>query len=531
MFPHIDPGGLLTGLVSATLFTFAIVYVVRSRRAANEIETPITEVLEGDIAPWTEGLFSSVAVEPRLPARGLILSVALHIVALSAAPAFPFLFPAKIHFSLKKFNVKVIEFRVPRPAVYAERAQTGLRPARQIRRPSPAGAARPAGNETAATQRIRRPQFELPASARTRSPEVVIQPDLPLDLHVTLPQPLPRTFLWAQAPAPPEESRLVGSAPNRPPALRSFSVPRVTPKVQLPNVELAIGELQIANGSQLTFRPPQLPLPPTNVSPVGSTLPQVETLGDLPATPLPPGTPMNLVAMTRQLAPLLDAYLLDQGNRLPEPAPAPLGGPAPEAGPGTAGASPGQLRGNLTDLLTGVPAAGAAPAPEARTGETAGLRPAPTDNLGIIVVQATAQEAGLEGSDALSGQPVYTVYLDVPGSTRRWILQYCLPGASATAHVVSSDRVQIVPRRAIQPPFPLERIPIDTRGFGSPGRRLVLYGQVSDQGEIANLRIVRGTGGAIDQIAVATLGRWSFRPARRGDNPVAVEALFGIPLD
>ena len=73
-------------------------------------------------------------------------------------------------------------------------------------------------------------------------------------------------------------------------------------------------------------------------------------------------------------------------------------------------------------------------------------------NLGIIIVQQSSRETLLEGSETLTGEPVYTVYFDSP----------------AVGLTILCSRVAVV--------------------------------------------------------------RHVFRPATRGDTPVAVEALFGIPL-
>jgi TonB-like protein len=107
-----------------------------------------------------------------------------------------------------------------------------------------------------------------------------------------------------------------------------------------------------------------------------------------------------------------------------------------------------------------------------------------------------------------------------------------VPGAELAASTIQSveGRVRVMPRRSVQPPYPLERIPVDLRGFKGEAQRLVVYAFVNEKGEALNLRVVHGTGQAVDKTALATLGRWAFRPALKDDQPVAVEAIFGIPL-
>ena len=90
--------------------------------------------------------------------------------------------------------------------------------------------------------------------------------------------------------------------------------------------------------------------------------------------------------------------------------------------------------------------------------------------------------------------------------------------------------IRILPKRTVQPPYPIDRIPVSLQGYEGQTRRLVVYAVVNERGETTNVRLIRGTGQNIDDTAVATLRRWTFRPAMRGETPVAIEALFGIPL-
>jgi TonB family protein len=286
---------------------------------------------------------------------------------------------------------------------------------------------------------------------------------------------------------------------------------------------------------------------------------------------------LNLIALMQTPAPSAPAYLLQTGNRLAEAQPGPNspsqaasgrnGSPAantdasetPKDAPqatgaeasanarlDASGAETAPSKGTYADLLAasspGSTGKGslAADSNAGQAGEQERRKPSgqsyPSGNLGVIIVQQSAQDTILEGSEILTGQPVYTVYFDVPGAPRRWILQYCLPGSDSKTFLEQPDGViRILPKRSVQPPFPIERIPLDVKSLPNPGtpvsvRRLVIYATVNERGETGNVRLIRGTGQEIDRAAVATLQRWTFRPAMRGDTPVAVEALFGIPL-
>jgi len=533
MLPQPDPAGVLMAVISAGLLTFALVYVVRSRRTVEQIDTPLSAAFSGDLHPMEPELFGNVFLDSGRPGLGLAASAALHLLVIVGTPLFPYLFPEKLKFDLRRFDMKLVEFRVPRPLLYAAPDRAAVRaaaPRIRMVESAAAGAAR----QQAAARKPPLLRYELPAGRRIRSQDVVIQPDQPPDLPLTPPLPLPRTFLWAQGPAPLQESVNIGANQPRLPA--PFLMPEASPKVQTPNRELSIGELEIAAGPVLTFRAPQLPMPVANISPLSMPATESPRPGDLPATPLPPGSPINLVALMKEIAAAAPSYLMDTGNRAAEAGLSGAAVPGAESGASAAPAA-GAAKATHAELLAAAPGSGAssgAAAADNRPKTPATDQTSLTGNLGVIVVQQNTAEAGMDGAEALTGEPVYTVYFDVPGSPRRWVLQYCVPHAAGATFVQETEsRVRILPRKTIKPPFPLERLPVDLKGFQGAGavRRLVIYAMVSARGEVENIRLVRGTGQEVDTNALATLRRWSFRPAIWGDAPVAVEALFGIPLD
>lgn len=531
MIPQLDLNGLVTALASAGLLTFAIVYVARSRRTAADLDTPLSQAFSADLGSSGPEMFSTAVLSGGSPGLGLIASAVMHLLVAFFTPLLPYLFPEDLGVDFRKYQVKLVEFRIPQRLMYTAPNETKadrLRPRAQV-----VGAVRAARAQAPAppapAPASARPRFQLPEAVRAQNRDVVIQPDQPPDVHAAIPQLLPRIFLWAQAPAPLEESRTVGAPPT---PTRPFSLPHTQPEVRRPNLELAVGDLQIGAAPVTTFRSPNLPVPAANVSPLSVPLPDAPALGELPATPLPPGSPMNLVVLLQNLAASAPAYLIGVGNRLPDsgtPGAGAIGGADAGADNNPDPTAQGSGQGTHADLLASAPNASSANTSSANTSGQS----VPTGRLGVIIVQQSAAESGFEGSEALSGQPVYTVYLDVPGSPRRWTLQYCVPGAETGAGFVqpSEGRIQISPRRSVQPPYPIDRLPVDVTGVQVAVRRLVVYAQVSERGEIQNVRMVRGAGLPVDEIAVATLQRWTFRPATRGDTPVAVEALFGIPLD
>ena len=58
----------------------------------------------------------------------------------------------------------------------------------------------------------------------------------------------------------------------------------------------------------------------------------------------------------------------------------------------------------------------------------------------------------------------------------------------------------------------------------------MVYATVDEEGAIGNLKVVRGADPQTDNTILAHLRSWECLPAFRGEEPILVEALFGIPL-
>ena len=161
-----------------------------------------------------------------------------------------------------------------------------------------------------------------------------------------------------------------------------------------------------------------------------------------------------------------------------------------------------------------------------------GRSPVPRKLHGIILISNEASSIP-EAADVLTGNPVYTVYLRVPGFTKKWVLQVCVP-QSETASEVQPGVIRVLSRKTLDPPYAEHKAPLNLNLDGVDPRRLparvVVYATVSPEGEIGNLRIVSGLNAEMDGRILANLQEWEFNPAFRDGEPVAVEALFGIPL-
>lgn len=164
----------------------------------------------------------------------------------------------------------------------------------------------------------------------------------------------------------------------------------------------------------------------------------------------------------------------------------------------------------------------------------AGDQPVPRKLHGIILVSNELQSLP-EAAGVLSGNPVYTVYVEVPGFRKKWILQVCIPAdEGGTLEFEDGGVLRVLARKALDPPYAVHRVApemalADEDPFYMPSR-LVVYFRVNEHGELLDQRIVAGVNERTDNAVLASLEDWQFHPAFHNGEPVAVEALFGIPL-
>ena len=151
---------------------------------------------------------------------------------------------------------------------------------------------------------------------------------------------------------------------------------------------------------------------------------------------------------------------------------------------------------------------------------------------GIILVGSGTRAPIPAAEGWLTGNPIYTVYLNVPGSVRRWVLQFCRPGRESRRLEISNGVIRLRQRHALQPPFArrTEAVHLNIEASGHWGRAAV-FARLDSTGAMSNLRILSGPGGENGDRILASLRAWEFVPAFEDGEPVAVEAVFSIPLN
>jgi hypothetical protein len=150
-----------------------------------------------------------------------------------------------------------------------------------------------------------------------------------------------------------------------------------------------------------------------------------------------------------------------------------------------------------------------------------------------VVVNLNTRELLPESPGVLTGQPVYTVYMPVPGSRREWILQFAIPNSRPPIEQKSVNSVKLGAIAPVRAPFPLRKASLSLQEPSSlPSQvRVVVYALITDQGALQEARVIRSVRSDVDTAVLACLREFAFRPATRDGRPVGVEALFGVPVN
>ena len=162
------------------------------------------------------------------------------------------------------------------------------------------------------------------------------------------------------------------------------------------------------------------------------------------------------------------------------------------------------------------------------------LRPVPRGQHGIILVSNSLTTVP-EAQGLLTGNPIYTVYLNVPNAAKKWTLQFCVPKSQSRQMEFQADGViRIIPRKQISPPYAIhtQGIPEAPEDMQASSRipRIVVFFTLNEHGKIGGLRFILGRNDWAKRVIPSTLSSWRFLPAFQGQTPVAVQALMTIPI-
>jgi len=147
----------------------------------------------------------------------------------------------------------------------------------------------------------------------------------------------------------------------------------------------------------------------------------------------------------------------------------------------------------------------------------------------VVVVQSSGTEAFPEASAALSGRPIYTVYLQV-GAPKEWILQYCVP--NMTGPVQTGNFVNLGNPAPVASPYPMVTVrPPEDWQHGSD--YLLVHGFLDESGRFRDMSILATqlSPAPTTSALLQYLAYWEFRPALVDGRPAKVEVILAVPPD
>lgn len=388
-------------------------------------------------------------------------------------------------------------------------------------------------------------KFQLPdLPVHDTAAQTLLQAEMPPDVPPAVDRRLPDLLFWSSDPAkPPERPIQPGNltAKLEPPKLNS------TPRLEAPNRESVTSDFRVASAPAAPAS--SLPLPPAaNTMPVRILDATQNPTGPTSIDPFT-GDPVHVMALSPDPAPLTDALkalFVPAGNQL-----ARLPGAPPLFGFSGSGDGSGESGGAFAASSGGSEPGGGAGdmtnSPElihslAGDGHIFGLLSPPGLNgtplrvlhpadgvFDVVVVQTSNSEAFSEGADALSGRPIYTVYLQV-GAPKEWIMEYCLPNMAGPAQ--SGGIVNLGTPEPVAAPYPTVTVrpPEDWR-HGSD--YLLVHGFLDESGRLRDMKVLasRNPRDPLTDAVLDYLPYWEFRPAIVDGHPVKVEVILAVPPD
>jgi hypothetical protein len=490
---------------------------------------------------------------PRRRWPGFAWSVLIHAAAIATMANLPAGRPRPPRNLWERSRmVQTLRLRVPENLYLASTGSPGRpkpAPAPKPAAPKAAEGAKPRAAEARPRAGGRRP-FELPPAVRAAdTDQTILQPlsqtgALPVNIR------LPEIFFWnTERPRPravkpfvdpghvktPQAPRVL----DAPPRLNTAGAPP-TPKVP--------ASTALAPSARLLAPPPSLPIRAAAQNTANSS-----SGTDDPQS----GDPVAVLSLTSKPLPLREFLTIPPGNmvgRMPAQGEggsgqgsgqgagkSKSGGAAGEGsgetgtGRGAAGAGSGSASGSDSGNGGGGGAAGSG-AGGSSAGVSGALDPAvaatrmthPVDGVFDVVVQG-----GLDGlpesAGALSGRPIYSVYLNV-GGAKDWILQYCVPAGGSPAPRASGG---VVTLDAAPPPLsaPYPQVTMRPLVRRRPGTYMTVQGFINTDGRFENLRVLGANDPQQSAYVLAILEKWEFRPAMQLQKAVRVEILLAIPSE
>ncbi len=510
--PQIPLFDSILGLLSALLLVAAAFYLVRAR---SNTASPMARLRTGQPAGNDHGeLFAETVPDVTAQRLSLVASSFLHVLLVASLPVVELLEPGPLLFDMNHYDVVLLEYRAPdQPFSVPKDLAEAYR--QDPAEPETLGD-EPLGLPEAENEQTQQAQgpFEGPVVALTAPEEQEPVPppliEIVADSELGIgPDNLPAMPSALEASLADQQSGLLSQ-------IQMVRFVMSGEPASAPG-EVSLAELGMADAPQLNGNP-ALPVPLGSYLVAGDVWNALEGLSGLRAPGLGDGmfSPGGGGGGGDIVSALAFQLAMQEGSL-------------------------GQLFGDGSLIALGgsgenVPfRTGSADGPESGGWGRGKLTPVPRKFHGIILVSNSLSTLP-EAVGVLSGNPVYTVYVEVPDAPRKWILQFCVPQGPSGNLEFTGEVVRVLGRQTVDPPYAFHKVPPHLEIVPTLERlarlpqRVVAYATVDQEGNLNNIRMIRGADPETDSLILASLRSWEFTPAFRDGEPVEVEALFGIPL-
>ena len=127
-----------------------------------------------------------------------------------------------------------------------------------------------------------------------------------------------------------------------------------------------------------------------------------------------------------------------------------------------------------------------------------------------------------------ASKKMYTLNVNMANmnsATGSWILNFSELRTNADRpRMTTTDLSGPVPVKKVDPQYPQTLISERVQG------EVLLYAVIQSDGSVDSIKLVRGIDEQLDANAMRALSQWKFRPASKGGEPVALEAIVHIPF-
>jgi hypothetical protein len=524
-------------------------------------------------------LFTSVMIDRRPKFPALLGSLAVHIVvlALIVAGSRYLSWYREDDVDWSRYRVEPLRLHTAEPIFFNASAsgnppEVAARPDRPVKSAikataHPAHSAVPGG-------------LQLPSSrASVKDSPIILQPE-PLPQTTRPPTALPPLAFWArQAPDLPKPRPREVAVPGRTEAPSPAPKPVGPPVLAVPNREAAVADVNIAMPPTPAQAPPALPVPNTATVPVrlpGVTEPRTASFESLP------GDPVNIIALATERSPARNVEIPRGLQNIPasaagdgatprtdndrSPGPAVDGSPQSAAQPAGASVPPKTTStqpagASVPPQTTSTRSSGASVPPQTASTHPSGVSVPPqtastqpsgvsippqtvstppheastpgviriqhpaNGSFDVVIMQSAVRDDLPDLAGMLTGNPVYTVYLNV-GDQKDWLLEYCVPARENKQ--ASPYEITVGDEGSVTPPYPISTLIPDSIRSQQTAKPIVLRGLLTAAG---NLQVAKAsdTGNSLIGQLVALVRQWQFRPALRNSKAIEVEVLLVIP--